>query len=209
MITPPGPPRQRRTSPFARHDRPDRDGTSAMPAPLVGNGRVARSVRDGWPVEVGRRRGRIAIAVEEGRDGSSRRSAPECAQPVEPAPAATIAERADELTDHEVVGLIKTGIAVGTPVVLAVLMVVGWLAVPGQPVVLVAVAWPALFAGWYFGTITALAIHERRHQQLRPASRPAATPSPAPADPARQPAARAGHHTHRDPPVGLRQGGVP
>lgn len=104
-------------------------------------------------------------------------AAPERAQPVAPAPAATIAERAEELTGHDVVGLIKTGIAVGTPVVLAVLMVVGWLAVPGQPGVLVAVAWPALFAGWYFGTITALAIHERRHQRSQPDVRPATAPS--------------------------------
>lgn len=129
---------------------------------------------------------------------SPARSALEPAQGAAPAPVA----ETDELADHDVVRLIKTGVVVGTPVVLIVLMVVGWLAVPGQPGVLVAVAWPALFAGWYFGTIAALAVHERRHQRQRPAGRPAAEPSPPAADTTEEPPPDVDQRAPRDTRVG-------
>jgi hypothetical protein len=78
---------------------------------------------------------------------------------------------ADELSNAQCVRCIKLGALFGTAAIYAAVAGVCLLAAPGQGMLLFAVLWPALFAGWYFGGMVALAAAELRQQRAHPERR--------------------------------------
>ena len=60
--------------------------------------------------------------------------------------------------------MLRHGALYGIPATYAVLVAVALIAAPGQPGLLLAMIWPALVGGWYFGTIAALTVFELQHQ---------------------------------------------
>jgi hypothetical protein len=96
-----------------------------------------------------------------------------------------------EHSDAECLRILKQGALFGTPVVYAIVAGVCWLAAPGHHTLFLAMLWPALFAGWYFGAMVALTVCElrqerahRREQEVPDTSarpRPALTRPPVPA----------------------------
>jgi hypothetical protein len=76
-----------------------------------------------------------------------------------------------ELSSTECVRCIKLGALFGTAVIYAAVAGVCLLAAPGQGMLLFAILWPALFAGWYFGGMVALAVSELRQQRAHPEQR--------------------------------------
>jgi hypothetical protein len=82
-----------------------------------------------------------------------------------PRPDRSAAPGAVELSDQQVGRLFKLGFVFGTPVLYGVVAVVCMLAAPGHGWLLLAVAWPALFAGWFFGGMVVLMVYELREQR--------------------------------------------
>jgi hypothetical protein len=71
--------------------------------------------------------------------------------------------------DADVSRMLRRGALIGIPAMYLILVVVALVAVPGQPALLLAMIWPALVGGWYFGAIVELSRYELRHQQPRAA----------------------------------------
>jgi hypothetical protein len=70
-----------------------------------------------------------------------------------------------ELSDEQLARLFKRGFVFGTPVLYLVVVSVFMLAARGHWWLLLAAAWPTLFAGWYFGGLVALTVHELRWER--------------------------------------------
>jgi hypothetical protein len=81
-------------------------------------------------------------------------------------PTADLAAGPPEPSDAQYVHLLKEGALFGTPVLYAIVAGVCWLAAPGNVVLLLAVLWPALFAGWYFGAMVALTMFELQLERV-------------------------------------------
>lgn len=93
--------------------------------------------------------------------------------PPEPAgpPAQAANDQPQELSDRQFTRLFIQGFVFGTPAVYLIVAGVSLLAAPGHSWLLLAAAWPALFAGWFFGGVVALTVHELRQERRRTRAR--------------------------------------
>jgi hypothetical protein len=82
------------------------------------------------------------------------------------------------ISDPDFAHLFGRGFLLGTPVLYLILAGMCLLVTSGQPSVLLAVVWPALLAGWYFGGLVELARLELRHERAQRRAHPAAERAP-------------------------------
>ena len=72
-----------------------------------------------------------------------------------------------ECSDAQFAVVFKEGFLFGTPALYLIVTAVCMLGAPGHGWLLVAALWPALFAGWFFGGVVALSVHEWREDRRR------------------------------------------
>lgn len=94
-------------------------------------------------------------------------------------PAPDAAAEPCQLSDAAFGRLFTLGALFGTPALYALLAGIGVLAGAGLPAALLAAAWPAVVAGWYFGGIVVLTVEELRKAHAASAPAPAAPRAPA------------------------------
>ena len=74
-------------------------------------------------------------------------------------PPISVADAA-ELTDDEFAMLFRQGVKWGIPIMYAITALICLIAVPGYYPLLIAAVLPALFGGWYFGGVFAMAVRD-------------------------------------------------